>query len=181
MCTFLAIAVPGGDLASVRSLCPRGLNVDPCSNESIAHIVGREFSAYWLTTSQCSCSLVPSDASMSHPGTELASLESKLRRRYASRGWSAAKTERAIADAVAAARTRGNEGLREDAAAFLSALCERFDRLRLVAHFFSGALDCELDLRAGGQLDLEGLTIDAIELDRCYDLSSGAANTLSGR
>jgi hypothetical protein len=169
MCTFLAIAVPGADLAAVRALCPRGLHVEPCQNRSVARIVGPGFLPYWLTSGQCSCDIAPADTS-GEDEPETAKLhQERLRRRYESRGWSPAKIERAIADAVVAAGRR-YRGIGDDLAAFLGSLVRRFGQLRLLAHVFDGPLDAVLQLQAGGHLDLALLTTDGLAYDRCYDL-----------
>ncbi len=166
MCCFLAFGVRDAELTDVRGLCPRDLHVDPCINRSVVRAFGGAFHAYWLTSGHCSCNLAPSPEAET---TWQPPSEQRLRKKYQARGWSAAKIERAVADALSATgKNRHPPGLRSHAAEFLAAVAGRFGNVKFMIHWFDGALDVDLVLTSGRQFTPATLVSDPVGYDRCH-------------
>ncbi len=170
MCAFVALAVPGGSLERLRPHCPRGLHLEVCGNASIAEALGVDATAFWLTSGGCSCDLAPreaGDADADEPPPRAA----RLRRKFRRRGWSPAKVERAVKDALRGEISAApRAGFSDDAAALLVRLVEQYGALRFVVCAFDGSIDVPVAVEGGGQVEREQLTTSPVEYGRVYRL-----------
>jgi hypothetical protein len=150
MCFFVTIGIPDGGAADVEESVPRGFALDRVANRSVLAKLPAHYRTYLLTTGGCSCALFSESASRVNVAAE--DHATQLRRKYAKRGWSEAKVERAIAQA--ASKLDINEqrfvGLRSDACELLATFAERVGALAIVVHWYDGPLDTEKFAVAAG-------------------------------
>jgi hypothetical protein len=156
MCFFLTIGVPADNASRLEDAIPRGLAVHPVANPSILRMLPAGYRTFVLTSGSCSCDLYRA------PTPAIGATEdhaAKLRRKYARRGWSEAKIQRALAQA--AVRPEPEEpfvGLRPDVRQLLARLVEEIGELALVNHWYNGDVETE-------EFEVvQGLKLDAAEL-----------------
>ena len=141
MCYFITIGVPPEHGETLRRLVPRGLRVEPSQNTSIAKAVGDGHGLFVITSGGCSCGLYRS-APDGDAYDDIREREARLRKKYANKGWTDAKIQRAIGSAHPVASS-GFVGLRDDACALLAQLAREAGRVGVVVHFYSGRVEDE--------------------------------------
>ena len=136
MCYLISVAVtqPGVDVKS--HFYAHDLRAAESTNPTVHEAMGT-LGVYDITDHGCSCSL------QAYPqGDGDALQEETLRRRYAKKGWSDAKIERAISSSSrAAASSPPSARIRFLSA--LKALCESGATVRVLVHDYSGRFDEE--------------------------------------
>lgn len=135
MCYFVTLGIPSK--VDIREWVSSDLALTPAENPALRDLFPAKDTLYYVTCGQCSCGLfvLPQDEQV-----ESQQLEA-VRLRHRKLGWSEAKITRAI---EAAQKKQGHT--LESRTLFLEAvtnLVERFDSLRLFAHFFSGDVEDE--------------------------------------
>lgn len=134
-------------------------------NPDVGAAFGEEFALFSITDGQCSCHLYDSPAAAEREP------DHARRRKYERRGWSQARIERALAAAEQAAALP-DRGVKENAAALIADLAERFGEVRLLVHEYRGSF-AEERVRAHGEerisaAELRGAGRHRIELDTIY-------------
>jgi hypothetical protein len=95
MCRFITLIAPSGDQSALSAVMARhGREARPVANRSIAKALLANENQYLTTRNHCDCGTVLAQGAGPDIETELA----KETTRLASKGWSKAKIERAIAD-----------------------------------------------------------------------------------
>ncbi|HZN32768.1 MAG TPA: hypothetical protein VFB80_03085, partial [Pirellulaceae bacterium] len=100
MCFFLTVAVPKKFAGRMGEAFGRGFQSCRTANPGITSALPLNFEARLILSGMCSCDLC------TRPKRDSVDPVERLRQRYAQRGWSRAKTERAIAQSVAKASRR---------------------------------------------------------------------------
>ena len=138
MCYFITIGVPDSAAAALKKSVARGLRLDPGENHSIAQALPTEYRTFELTSGMCSCDLY-------HSGSVsgFVTSDERLRKKYAKRGWSAAKIERALADGTSQPAQPEFVGLRPDVATWLAAAAGNLGPLAVIVHWYRGRTDQE--------------------------------------
>jgi len=138
MCYFLTVAVRPADAILLEPFREAGFHVEPSSNPVVSAAVGRGIAAFYVTTGVCSCELY----AFVHGRKETE--RERLRSKYARKGWTAPKVERALQDHDrAASRTRRSaEGrLRDRFVEAFYRVATMADQAFLFGHWYSGGVD----------------------------------------
>lgn len=93
MCYFLTIAVPEKSALHVPEVFARGYQVWQTTNTCVRAALPPEFTARLITSGMCSCGLYSEPRS----ADDREHYVGHLRQKYAGRGWSQAKIDRAVA------------------------------------------------------------------------------------
>ncbi|MEQ8765666.1 MAG: hypothetical protein RL885_17210 [Planctomycetota bacterium] len=135
MCVFLFLGVPAtsGATPSIGSLTVR-----PAENTSVLAIFGARWAVYTLTDEGgCSCAL--------HSDRRPSEIRAAERRRYAAKGWSRGKVDRA----VEAKLSQGAVATFEEVSSWLAGLAQTLGEIALFAHAFGGATREEVVVSSG--------------------------------
>ena len=95
--------------------------------------------SYIVTTGGCSCDLFSEEPEEDEQEKRI----SKLRRKYKRKGWSDAKIERSISQAISAAQAPRKAGLRDDLRFYLSDVIEELNEMRIVIHWYNSGVETE--------------------------------------
>lgn len=138
MCDFLSIGIPGPLVGAAPERSD--VKVVRYENKGSGHAYLREFATFFLMDSMCSCSLVRTTAPVSNDDKTVTKLERKAR----AKGWTAAKFERAKADALASAGKRPPSGLSSalhpDVLELIAGQLRSSPYVELIAHCHSGGV-----------------------------------------
>ena len=146
MCYFLAVAVPARDAEHLdRIFGSTPFQVRPTDNRDLLAALPPAFAARLITTGGCSCDLYsPPDRSRDANPAE------QLRRKYAKRGWSKSKIDRAVEQAIANGpatpmhgKTPLSPGLRGDVVERLRELCDSAAGVVVTVHWYGGDVATE--------------------------------------
>lgn len=156
MCYFVTIGVPERHAGRIREAFSRGYQLDETKNASVLAAFPPHCAARLLTSGMCSCDLY------ARPRSPLSGdREQRLRRKYAKRGWSEAKIERAIAEAgVEEQVAMSFSGLAPAVVEGLQALCASAGKAAVVVHWYRG--DTET-----ARLSLRQQTCELAEFPEC--------------
>lgn len=141
MCYFLTVAVPiqYGDL--IEGVFQSEFQTIIGTNPTVTDALPANYVTRVVTTGFCSCELY------SQPGRPRPEqLAEQLQRKYEKRGWSQAKIQRAVEQAVQSqARFPASAGgIREDVIERLQVLAESAGAVGVFAHWYGGNLESEL-------------------------------------
>ncbi len=145
MCYFITIAVPKNKAENFEKTVPRGLHIGATSNRTLKNHLPDDVSLYLVMSGGCSCDLF-SENSKGIRNDDLEEHVAKLRRKYQKKGWSEAKTERAIAQAMkGATSSAGKEksGLRFDVREFLAGLLNDMKEIGVFVQWYGGNVESE--------------------------------------
>jgi len=136
VCDYLTIAVPAARVDCVRPLTARRCGLQPESNRWVIGQLEPGETGLQLIRGGCSCDFYLREQ-MRYEFT--ADAEHRLRDKYAARGWSAAKIERAVGQ-VRNRQSRvpepAPEGFRPEIANLLSDIARAVGRMRFLIHFY---------------------------------------------
>jgi hypothetical protein len=139
MCFFLTVAVPVQHAHRIREVFG-GFQTRPTANASVIAALPETYEARLITRGMCSCDLYarPRAAEGSDPTPH-------LRRKYEKLGWSEAKIQRAIEQAMASApkSDRPISGFRPDVTECLDTLCRVAGSVALLVHWYNGDVETE--------------------------------------
>jgi hypothetical protein len=174
MCFYLTIAVPPHHAAGVAALVPRSLHLAAQSNRSIESQLGGRYAMFTLTSYGCSCSL--------YSGVDCpvgsADIRPKLREKYAKKGWSPAKTERAVESAMSRHVDTPAQRLRAE---LLADIVHRSGTLLMIIHHYDGNVEDEV-VPVHGRYSIEETALREhraeIRVDSLYKVIS--ASTMHG-
>ncbi len=142
MCYLLSVALPSRMIGSLTA-APPDLTVTEMSNSSMSEYVPAGFSWYVVTESAtgCSCRLFKDQREdMERRDRTIAA----RRRRYNRKGWTSARINRALSQAVGDHIRRGAEpGLRADIRMFLADLAEHVGQVAVLVHWYDDGLGTE--------------------------------------
>ena len=134
MCYFVTIGVPERHAGRIRDTFSRGYQLDETKNASVLAAFPADYAARLVTSGMCSCDLY------ARPRSPLSGdREQRLRRKYARRGWSEAKIERAIAEAGVEEQVATSfSGLAPVVVEGLQSLCASAGEAAVVVHWYKG-------------------------------------------
>lgn len=136
MCFFLTLGIPR-QRALPDFAFGRGFELAPTENPTILAGFPAGYTAMLVTSGMCSCGLYA-------PPRATSSREEHLRRKYAKRGWSEAKIQRAVTQSQSAhPGPSAWSGLRLDLVDALRLTCERAGALAVVVHWYNGDIESE--------------------------------------
>lgn len=140
MCYFITLAVPSEHVETLRHAVRPSFKPGPVANRSILSLLPQDYETFLLTSDGCSCGLYYPE-SASRPSSKS---PERLRKKYAKKGWSEAKIQRAIESCDAAYSQREKEvGFSDDVIYALSGLAECVGRLAVFVHWYSGDVETE--------------------------------------
>ncbi len=139
MCYFITVSVPNNEAETLRSKAPRNLHLIESNNPSINQHMPENYISYIVTTGGCSCDLFSEGPEEDEQEKRI----SKLRRKYKRKGWSDAKIERSISQAISAAQASRKAGLRDDLRFYLSDVIEELNEMRIVIHWYNSGVETE--------------------------------------
>jgi hypothetical protein len=162
MCFFLTVAVPAKHADRISEVFGRGFQTHASTNPSVTAAFPVGYEARLVTSGMCSCDLYarPGAAAASDPAAH-------LRRKYERLGWSEAKIQRALEQAVASASKlhRPTSGFRDDVTERLGALCRAAGSVAFVVHWYNGDVQTErLPLHRAKPCDCDELRTRAQQL-----------------
>jgi hypothetical protein len=166
MCYYITIAISKNQANHIQSLIPRGISVKPVTNRSIKQHLPKEFVTYIITCGMCSCSLFSEEPEKEEPKNHI----KKLRRKYANKGWSQAKIERAISQHFSDKRAEPY-GMEQDVRTFLAEISDQTRKLFVVVHWYGGYIESErIMLREGPKISSDQLRTEnpITKTDRLY-------------
>jgi len=135
MCYLITVGIPENVDPPTLPSPPGGTALTRHRNEGGGHVHGHGYDAYRLTDAHCSCSLYSSSATAGKPRQYS---EEWYRSKFARRGWSPTRIERAVTEALATRASRASEdftGLHPAVRAFLARCAEALGEVRLIVHF----------------------------------------------
>src|SRR5215207_3064519 len=97
MCFYLTVAVPKAQGEQVHAVFGETFEARPTANASVMAALPAGYDAWVVTNGTCSCDLY---ASLVSPPMTEDERQEQLRKKYARRGWSAAKIARAVEQAM---------------------------------------------------------------------------------
>lgn len=136
MCYFVTVAVPAKRESALGHFRDAGYALRSCANRQLAAAFPGGFKLFEVTHGGCSCGLYA--AAIQRP------TEEGVRAKYAKKGWSPARIERAVASKRHSGRLGDGTPLFK---AFLEAVrgaATDAKRLVLFAHWYSGGTDSEV-------------------------------------
>lgn len=140
MCYFITLAIRTRAADRIQEVFGREFMLPETRNPSLGRALPEGYCLKLLITGMCSCDLyAPHGAGPPAPDVD------RLRKKYAKLGWSQAKSERAIAAAVAKHEAEPNyfQGLRPDIAEKLADFATRWGTTGLYVHFYNGDIETE--------------------------------------
>ena len=139
MCYVVTVAMKTGldeKLAPIRAI--GGVNLVPSGNNELFQLFGSGFSLFDAVKGGCSCDVYPA-RERDRPDRTDERLEEKYRRK----GWSAAKTKRAVESALQAQRRKTLSRQHDLFAAAVGDTVSQTGELRLFSHWYSGSTRTE--------------------------------------
>jgi hypothetical protein len=134
MCYFITIAVLEEDFEKARRVVPRGFEVLPVANLSANAGLPTGYSTFLLVSGGCSCGLYQSDVSPSLKRNEV-----YLRQKFAKKGSSESKIDRAIEQSISNhAKSNDFLGFREDFVGILRNMALQTCRFAFLVHWYDG-------------------------------------------
>jgi hypothetical protein len=140
VCDFLLAATTPQGLVGLRAALPADVLCQPFENASVRRRSPADWALVALTDGYCSCRLysAPDDEA------DRRRRQAKLERKYAKRGWSAERIQRAMEQQSAHRRDDSPAGLRPDLSTAL-AKAAALQPLQFLVQWFRGSIDEELD------------------------------------
>jgi hypothetical protein len=132
MCYLISVAVASPGIDVQAHFHGFGLVAADTVNPTVKEALG-PYPAFDITEHGCSCSLHAHGSRHD---------EAELRRRYAKKGWTAAKIDRAI-ESVSRSRAHSPRTARDRFLEALSAMCGAGASVRLLSHAYAGRFDQE--------------------------------------
>ena len=134
MCYFITIGVPERHAHRIRDAFSRGYQRHETKSASVLAAFPPHYTARLVTSGVCSCGLYARPRS-----PRSGNREQRLRQKYAKRGWSDAKIERALAGAVPHDPIATSvSGLAPAVLDGLQALCDSAGEAAAVVHWYRG-------------------------------------------
>lgn len=142
MCWLIFVGVSGYRGDPMRAFAERGIAAEPTRNPAVA-VMGTSATKFAISDGHCACSLYYDSSSTKAEDPQL------LRKRYARKGWTSSRIERAIAARLAKLQANekarlGRNALPEIVAALTSDKANVF----LLAHYFRGSFDTAFEVSA---------------------------------
>jgi len=139
MCYFITIGVPANRSDDVRRHVPRGMQFLRIQNPALAKAMGSEHETFILTTGDCSCNLYrPPGESDDNEQSRI----DRLQKKYAKKGWSESKIQRAIGSRRESTALEF-VGLRDNVGELLVQMTAAAGRIGIVVNWYSGLIDDE--------------------------------------
>lgn len=136
----------------MRAFAARGIVAEPTRNPAVA-VMGTSATKFAISDGHCACSLYYDSSSTKSEDPQV------LRRRYARKGWTANRIERAIAARLA--KFQANESARLDRNVLpeiVAALTDAKANVFLLAHSFRGSFDAAFEVSAREQVSAAAFT-----------------------
>ena len=135
MCYFITVGVQQGNVGLFQGSVPRGMKIHATCNQSITRRLGDNVRTFLLTRGMCSCDLF-GPAAACEP-IEIESIAARRIREYRKKGWSEAKTRRAVeAGLPKRAIPPETPGYISEVRELLADLAEQMGELTVVVHFY---------------------------------------------
>ena len=163
MCLFISIAISENDRPHLRAILSREVRLDPQTNADLQALVHPSDHVFVLSTSGCGCHL------FGEPEEEDEAVDRDNRaRKYARRGWSPAKIQRALSQADSAHPVeRSFTGIRADVREALATAASRTGCLHIFVHDYEGSVDSARITPAGRvAVGLEELRVGTVEIEQ---------------
>jgi len=150
MCHLLTIGISGGSGNATEIFRAHGLHTEPAVNPHVRAAMPKNSILLDVTDDGCSCSI------RARSTADVTVDEEAERARYARRGWSAAKIERAIQAKQAAHGRRKPNSKAQEFCLGVEALASAGAEIALISHLYSGLFAEEVVLvGARAQISLQ--------------------------
>lgn len=148
MCYVVTVGIAGSRGDATATFRAAGFDATPAVNPTSA-AMPRDALRLEVTAGGCSCSFYCGDVrETTDPDV--------VRRRYARKGWSQAKVERAVEASLSAHRSKSaRDDLRSPIVAAIEMLARQGARVFLLAHMFSSGFDEPFEIVGTTELPLE--------------------------